>query len=215
MPTVPRPRLASVTDSEFSQATFDFYRDLELDNSREFWARRREDYETHVRAPMEALAAGLAEEFGEAKLFRPNRDVRFSNDKSPYKTHQGAWVQLGPAMGWYVQVSADGLMTGGGFYHAEPAALKSFRRAVNGDGAVLQRRIDELPRAFEVGGDRLVRVPRGFDPEHPQADLLRHRTLTIGRVYGSLPANVVTQVRRDWRALLPVIDWLDEALADA
>ena len=200
---------------EFSQATFDFYRDLELDNSREFWSRRRDDYETHVRAPMQALVDELADEFGEAKLFRPNRDVRFSKDKSPYKTHQGAWIPVGPAMGWYVQVSADGLMTGGGFYHAEPAALKSFRQAVNSDGAVLQRRINELPQAFEVGGETLVRVPKDYDPEHPHSDLLRHKTLTIGRVYPRLPANVLTQVRRDWRALLPVIDWLDEALLEA
>ncbi|MGJ6980531.1 DUF2461 domain-containing protein [Aestuariimicrobium soli] len=198
----------------FSQATFDFYRDLELDNSREFWSSRRDDYEAHVRAPMEQVVAELAEEFGEARMFRPHRDVRFSKDKSPYKTHQGAWVPIGPAMGWYVQVSADGLMTGGGFYHAEPAALKAFRHAVAGDGGTLRRRLDELPRAFEVGGETLVRVPRGFDPEHPCADLLRHKTLTVGRHYPSLPAHVVSQVRRDWRALLPVIDWLDEALAE-
>ncbi|WP_022909162.1 DUF2461 domain-containing protein [Aestuariimicrobium kwangyangense] len=198
----------------FSQATFDFYRDLEVDNSREFWTARRQDWEEHVRQPMLELVEALAGEFGEAKIFRPNRDVRFAKDKSPYKTHQGAWVPVGPAMGWYVQVSADGLMTGGGFYHAEPAVLKSFREAVNGDGGTLQRRLDELPRAFEVAGDRLVRVPRGYDPEHPRAELLRHTTLTVGRRYPTLPANVVSQVRRDWRALLPVIDWLDEALAD-
>ena len=65
-----------------------------------------------------------------------------------------------------------------------------------------------------MGGETLVRVPRGFDPEHPCADLLRHKTLTVGRHYPSLPAHVVSQVRRDWRALLPVIDWLDEALAE-
>lgn len=69
----------------------DFYEELEVNNSREWWAEHRERYDTVVRAPMEALGAALAEEFGPTKAFRPNRDVRFSPDKSPTRPTRGWW----------------------------------------------------------------------------------------------------------------------------
>ena len=87
-----------------------FYEGLEADNSKTYWTQHRPVYESCVRAPLQALTDELADEFGPAKLFRPYRDVRFSNDKTPYKTHQGAVVEP-PGRGagaWYVQVSADG-----------------------------------------------------------------------------------------------------------
>ena len=67
-----------------------FYEGLEADNSKTYWTRSKDTYDSCVRAPMQALVDALAAEFGTAKLFRPYRDVRFSNDKTPYKTHQGA-----------------------------------------------------------------------------------------------------------------------------
>lgn len=70
------------------EAALDFYDDLEIDNSKFFWEQHKETYRTAVAEPMSALAEELADEFGTAKLFRPHRDVRFSKDKSPYKTHQ-------------------------------------------------------------------------------------------------------------------------------
>jgi uncharacterized protein (DUF2461 family) len=72
-------------------AALDFYDDLEQDNSKTFWTAHKAIYDEAVRAPMEALAADLAKDYGEGKLFRPYRDVRFSKDKTPYKTHQGVW----------------------------------------------------------------------------------------------------------------------------
>ena len=88
----------------FPEAALDFYDDLEVDNTKSFWEEHREVYDTAVKAPMAALTAALADAFGEARIYRPYRDVRFSKDKTPYKTHQGAFVATGPALGYYVQV---------------------------------------------------------------------------------------------------------------
>ena len=104
----------------FPVAALDFYDDLEMDNTKSFWAAHKEVYETSVKAPMTALVAALEPEFGKAKVFRPYRDVRFAKDKTPYKTHQGAFVPSGPSTGWYVQVGAPGVRVGVGFYEAAP-----------------------------------------------------------------------------------------------
>ena len=84
----------------------EFYRALEESNSREWWVAQKERYAVSVREPMAHLGDVLTEEFGEPKLFRPHRDVRFSKDKSPYKNHQGLFVPTSARMGWYVQVGA-------------------------------------------------------------------------------------------------------------
>ena len=94
----------------FPVAALDFYDDLEVDNTKSFWEKHKEVYAEAVKAPMTALCAALAPEFApdgqSAKVFRPYRDVRFAKDKTPYKTHQGAFVAVGPATGYYVELSA-------------------------------------------------------------------------------------------------------------
>ncbi|HEX6917220.1 MAG TPA: DUF2461 family protein, partial [Phycicoccus sp.] len=84
----------------------DFFDELAAENTRAWWQANKERWQASVRTPMEAVLAALEDEFGPAHLFRPNRDVRFSADKSPYKDHQGALATTAPGMGWYVQVSA-------------------------------------------------------------------------------------------------------------
>jgi len=109
----------------------EFYEGLEADNSKAYWQRNREVYETKVRAPMEALLEELAPEWGEGRPFRPYRDVRFSQDKTPYKTHIGAMVgEFG-----YVQLNADGLAAGSGIYDMAPDQLERFRAAVAAEGS--------------------------------------------------------------------------------
>ena len=90
----------------FPEQALEFYEGLEADNSKTYWTAHRGEYETHVRTPMVGLLEELAPEFGTAKLFRPYRDVRFSSDKTPYKTHQGAVVtpEGRGAGAWYVQI---------------------------------------------------------------------------------------------------------------
>lgn len=126
-----------MTFSGWPAAALDFYEHLEADNSKTFWQAHKEQYDNDVRTPMELLLAELEPEFGLGKIFRPNRDVRFSADKSPYKTHIGAHLETGG----YVQLSADGLACGNGMYQLAPDQLDRYRAAVAEDvsGAELER----------------------------------------------------------------------------
>ena len=140
--------------SGFPAGALSFYAELEDRNSRDWWLAHKDVYERDVREPMLALLDGLEEEFGEAKLFRPNRDVRFSADKSPYKTHQGALVGSGTVLGYYVQVSADGLRAGGGFRAASPAQTARFRAAVDAPSSGLSSSPSWPPCAASVSSAR-------------------------------------------------------------
>lgn len=198
----------------FPVAALDFYDDLEMDNTRSFWAKHKHVYDECVRAPMVALTNALAKEFGAAKIFRPYRDVRFAKDKTPYKTHQGAFVQVADATGWYVELSPRGVRTGGGYYRAEASRLAALREAVAHDtyGTELEKMVRGLERkGYEVGGDVLKTAPRGFDKEHPRIDLLRHKSIIASRLIGFEPVihtpELLRLVRRDWRATRPLVEW--------
>jgi uncharacterized protein (TIGR02453 family) len=205
-----------VTDFQgFPVAALDFYDDLEVDNTKSFWEAHKAVYDEAVKRPMLALTAALEPEFGAAKVFRPYRDVRFAKDKTPYKNHQGAYVAVAPATGWYVEVSARGVRTGAGFYEASSPRLAAYRDAVVHDktGPALLRILGKLEKAgFEVGGDRLKTTPRGYDAEHPRIELLRHRSLTVGHWIGFEPVvhtpELLDLIRDDWRALKPFVDWV-------
>jgi uncharacterized protein (TIGR02453 family) len=194
----------------FPAAALDFYDDLEMDNTKTFWNEHKHVYEESVKTPMTALLAELEAEFGAAKLFRPYRDVRFAKDKTPYKTHQGAFIDLGPSTGWYVQVS------GAGFYEASAERLARFRAAIDEErrGTELEKLLGKLQKAgWTLGGDKLKTSPRGYDADHPRIELLRHKSMTVGRSYGFEPIihspDLVAQIRKDWRATRPLLDWLD------
>lgn len=194
-----------------------FYEGLEADNSKTYWTRHKADYESHVRAPLVALVEELAPEFGTAKVFRPYRDVRFSHDKTPYKTHQGAVLTLdGRAAGaWYVQISADGLRVSGGVWRMESDQVDRFRRAVADDvqGSRLAAEVDRLASAeFGIAGERLTRVPSGYAADTPRAELLRHKSLHATRAWE--PAEwlhdrrALEEVRSAWREMRALNDWL-------
>ncbi|GAA5106617.1 DUF2461 domain-containing protein [Alloalcanivorax gelatiniphagus] len=199
----------------FPVAALDFYDDLEMDNTKSFWEAHREVYKDAVEAPMKALTAELAPEFGDAKVFRPYRDVRFAKDKTPYKTHQGAFVAAGPSTGWYVEISARGTRVGAGFYEAGGPRLAAIREAMAEEktGKALDRLLARLAKdGFEVGGEQLKTSPRGYDADHPRIHLLRHKQLFVGRSYGFEPdaidAGLLDRVRADWKALRPLVTWL-------
>ena len=203
----------------FPVAALDFYDDLEVDNTKSFWDAHKAVYEEQVKAPMVALTQALGQEFGEAKVFRPYRDVRFAKDKTPYKTHQGAFVGTAPATGWYVEVSAAGVRVGGGTYHAESKDLGLIREGMADDrsGKVLERILRDLDRGgFEIGGDQLKTAPRGYDKDHPRIELLRHKSLLGMKKYGFEPfvhaPELLDRVREDWRRLRPLVSWMAEQL---
>ena len=201
----------------FGEGAVEFYDGLAADNSKAYWTDHRAVYERDVLGPMQALVAALEPEFGPSKIFRPYRDVRFSRDKTPYKTACGATV--GP---FYVQVSAEGLMAAGGGYRWEPDQVARFRAAVDDErrGADLEARLAALAvtsvdgAAVVVDGDRLATRPRGVAPDHPRLALLRHRSLYAH--CGWAPddtlheAATADRVAAAWRAMRPLTEWLDD-----
>ncbi len=204
-----------VTFNGFPVAALDFYDDLEMDNTKSFWEAHKATYKESVEAPFKALAAALEPEFGSMKIFRPYRDVRFAKDKTPYKTHQGAFVAAGPATGWYVELSARGTRVGAGFYEASGSRLAAIREAIDNDlrGPRLERLVESYAAAdWEVGGETLKTSPRGYGTDHPRIGLLRHKQLFVGKPYGwesdAIDAGLVDRIRGDWQELRPLVEWL-------
>jgi uncharacterized protein (TIGR02453 family) len=195
-----------------------FYEGLEADNSKTYWTRHKAAYDEHVKAPLQAMLDELAPEFGTAKVFRPYRDVRFSHDKTPYKTHQGAVIHPeGRTGAWYVQVSADGLRVAGGCWRMESDQVARYRRAVADgvQGPRLQAEVDRLSTAgWSIDGESLTRVPAGHDADAPRMDLLKRKALHASRSWE--PADwlhtrrALEEVRTAWRDLVPLNAWVDD-----
>ena len=198
----------------FPEAALDFYDDLEMDNTKSLWEAHKSVWTESVKEPMSALTDSLAAEFGTPKVFRPYRDVRFAADKTPYKTHQGAFVAVGPATGWYVQISSPGVRVGAGYYHAGGPDLARIRTAIDTEhsGEELAGIIAKLERkGFEISGEQLKTSPRGYSVDHPRIDLLRYKSMVVGKSYGFENLDtpkLATRVRNDWRALRPLVDWV-------
>jgi len=156
-----------VTFAGFGEHAVEFYDGLMADNSKPYWDDNLAVYRADVRAPMEALLAELAPEFGpnfgEGKVFRPHRDVRFAADKSPYKTHCGAVIEQGRGGGaYYVELSCAGLRAGGGCFHLASDQLARFRQAVDTDihGKALEKILASLRKTgWEIKGDALKTKP--------------------------------------------------------
>jgi uncharacterized protein (TIGR02453 family) len=196
-------------------AALDFYEDLEDDNSRTFWLAHKDTYDTAVRRPMELLTAQLAPEFGRVKLFRPYRDVRFAKDKTPYKIQQGAVLGSGGIGALYLHVGGGGLFVGGGSWSLAPDQLRRLRAAVAEDisGRALERVLTRLEAAgLTVGGERLTRIPSGFDRDHSRAELLRHKAISAGRDFGApdwlATPRTAAEVAAVWRSTAPLNAWL-------
>ena len=164
----------------WSAEALEFFEGLEADNSKTYWLENKHVYDDLVRAPMESLLEELAPEWGEGKIFRPYRDLRFSPDKSLYKTHIGAVVGDG-----YVQLSANGLAAGSGMYEMASDQLQRYRESVNDErsGKKLADFVTKARAAkLEVSGhDVLKTAPRGYPKDHPRIELLRYKGLITWR----------------------------------
>jgi uncharacterized protein (TIGR02453 family) len=195
------------------EEALDFYEGLQADNSRTYWLAHKHVYEASVLAPMAELLAELEPDHGPGRIFRPYRDVRFSKDKSPYKTAIGAHVGDG-----YVQLSAAGLAAGSGMYEMLPDQLERYRAAVAADlsGHELERLITEL-RASDIdveGRDKLKTAPRGHSVDHPRIELLRYKGLVAWKEWPVEPW-LGTPAAKDVIAEFlvtarPLGDWLDQ-----
>jgi len=195
------------------EEALEFYEGLEADNSKTYWTQHKSVYEDAVRRPMEELLAELAKEFGEGKIFRPYRDVRFAKDKSPYKTQIAATL----AKGGYISFGAQGLGCGSGMYMMAPDQLERYRKAIdaNASGRKVEKLVAELrAKGIEVSAhDALKSAPRGYDKEHPRVELLRQKGLIAWRSW-PVAAWLGTAKAKDrivefFHAAKPLDRWLD------
>ena len=151
-------------------------------------------------------------------MFRPNRDVRFAKDKSPYKTAAAAVTESQGGAAYYVQISSEGLYVGSGYYHLAPDQLERYRVAVADakTGPKLATIVAGLRKQrYEVASrESLQRAPRGFPPDHPRVELLRMKGMHVGRAFGA-PAwlhssRALDRILQTWRDAIPVNRWLDK-----
>jgi len=198
----------------WSERASAFYVGLEADNTKDYWTRNRAVYDAEVLAPMQALLDDLSAEFGEGRIFRPNRDIRFSADKSPYKTSIGAMLGQG-----YVEFSARGLGTGAGCHMLAADQLTRLRSAVADDetGPRLEAIIGDLEASgIDVTShDRLATAPRGYPKDHPRIELLRNKDLVARKHWDPMTPWLHSPKAADHvvavlRAARPLVQWLDE-----
>jgi len=225
-----------MTFAGFPDLTFKFLRGIARDNSKSFFEAHRDDYEAGYVEPAKELVVALGPKLQKisknisfeprvnGSLFRINRDVRFSKDKSPYKTHLDLWFWDGDRRGWdspgfFFRMFADRVMLGAGMHHFEKPALEAYRAAVLDDkkGKALARAIAEAERSgAKVGGATRKTVPRGLDPEHPRAQLLLHEGL-FATFEEKVPRAARSGAFVDWcverfRGAAPVAKWISASM---
>ena len=217
----------------FPKQALTFFRQLAKNNAREWFQPRKAQYEAHVRGPMLELCAlvvddlrGFAADHAcepKKALFRIHRDTRFSHDKTPYKTHAAAvFPRAGmgktTCAGLYFSVSHETVEIAGGMYMPGPEELAAVRAAIARDEGRTLRKLagDKACRKLAGGllGDKLARVPKGFDAGHPAADLLRMKQwyfdVTLPAA-AALEPSIRKQVTTRFRAMAPVVHYPNNA----
>lgn len=216
----------------FKKKTNSFWKDLAANNNKAWFEEHRPDYERYVLEPSRLLVTDLGEELRKIapriqaipkvnkSLFRINRDLRFSKDKSPYKTHMGIWLWEGEGKrmecsGFYFHLEPGRLMLGVGIHQFPRDMLIAYRDDVAGPrhGAALARAVRQVEQAgYGVGVEHYKRVPRGYAPDHKRADLLKFRGLTA-MTESKIPkefyrADLVEWCMAHYQAMLPIHKWL-------
>lgn len=201
------------------KSALQFFNGLHRDNSKAFFEAHRKTYERDVRQPMEALLAELEQDLGpgwETKIFRLNRDLRFSPDKRPYKEQVGAYFwSKAKACGHYLQISGEGLYVANGCHEMAADQLTRYRDAVaKTDGLKLARTVESLTAAgYQVTEASLKRVPGGHSADHPRADLLRRTGLMASRNWRPGPWLHTVEAKQRVRAAMkdskPLTEWLE------
>jgi uncharacterized protein (TIGR02453 family) len=198
----------------FGPGAFAWFTELAADNTRDWFTAHRDTYDNAVRGPLTAVLEELA---GDAPVWiaRPNRDVRFSQDKSPYKTR--CYGTIDGKL--YAELSPDGLFAGTGAYGMDRGQLDRFRAAVDDprSGGEIESIVGSLDAAgIETWGEALKTAPRGYDRDHPRAKLLRHKMLVAGSRLAPDPRAgigrevALSHLTETWTACTPLLAWLDE-----
>jgi uncharacterized protein (TIGR02453 family) len=223
----------------FSDASFRFLRGLTKNNNKTWFEAHRAEYETAVRDPMRELVETIDARFkryapemaGDPKrsVFRIYRDIRFSNDKSPYKTHAACWFYHrgagskvgseaeGGSAGFYFHLEPGASMVGAGIWRPPRPLLNKLRDAIAEDPNGFARVVRGLEARYNGLDDEAVlkRMPRGFSEDHKAAKWLRYQSFTAGRVIPDAKtrgAAFPSFLEKEFVALLPLVRWLNGAL---
>lgn len=209
---------ATPTFTGFGPDLVQFYRELATNNTKEHWHEQLALYQEQIAEPAAALASALAEEFGNVKVFRPYRDVRFSADKSPYQSMVSMAHQNPDGTVLYFSASADVVDLAAGIHVPTSDQLQRFREVQDEPDRV--RSMDDLLGRLEAEGFALSRddmvktAPRGWSTEHPRIDSIRRRRLTVEVSHepgGWLNSpECLDEVAHAWRQMQHWCDWLAE-----
>jgi len=197
----------------------DFCARLARENTRDWWMAHKDEYDSRLKAPalalLDVLAPRLEAAFGhpaKPKLFRPQRDVRFSKDKTPYKTHlHMMWaLQAGghqdPAL--FFGIDSERVTLGVGLMGFDKPVLETWRQMVDLDGDRIAGALDQARAAgFALWEPELKRVPAPFAKDHPHGDLLRHKTLVASREMGA-EGDLEAALMQGFDEAQPVVDVL-------
>lgn len=203
-----------------------FFRDLRVDNTREFWTTRADDWRLHVRGPFSLLTDELGAEFGSLRIMRPNRDVRFSADKTPYKTWISATdvVRATGGTGHYVEFSDAGVRAGCGAMLFDGPQRRRFQDSLATDAgeeldAILRDCRDSGHPASGGIDPPLRRVPASFGPAHPRAELARWKGLAVVTEISAgewmRGRAAIERVQEAWRAATPLLAWIAARVVSA
>ena len=216
--------------SPFTRKTLAFLRALKRNNDRDWFRARKDDYEQHVRSPMIALLARLADDFRtfapefvadpKVSLYRIYRDTRFSEDKSPLKTHVAAHFPTrgfprNEGAGLYLEVAPGWVWIGGGLYMPSTSDLQAIREHIAATHPRLHRVVTAPAFKREIGqleGERLTRVPRGYLKDHPAAHYLQYKQFLAGREFAAEFATsdaFYPSVIRTFKAVTPLVRFLN------
>jgi len=227
--------------SYFTKQSLDFFTGLREHNSKPWFEAHRENYERHVKEPMQALVAAMDARFARfapeiggdprRSVFRLHRDIRFSKDKSPYKTHTACWFfhrgahksvgqeAEGGSAGFYFHLQPGSSFVGGGMWMPPRPLLDRFRAAIAKDPKGFGKLLAEPRLRKRFGGlsdeNQLKRMPRGYAEDHPAAPWLRHQSFTLGRRLTDAQvtsARLPATLEADYALMLPLVRWLNGVL---
>lgn len=216
-------------NATLNKETLKFLRDLTKNNNREWFNENKEKYTAaheNVLSFVEAIIAEIAEfdeEIGrtDAKksLFRIYRDVRFSKDKSPYKTNFGAGLGMGKGSkisGYYLHIEPGKSFLAGGVYHPEVSVLKEIRKEISENGEEFLQILTEknFKKNFKElsADDKLVKVPQGFEKENPMAEYLKHKSFVVTYPLDDkdlLDENAAKNISEIFRSIQPLNRFLE------
>ena len=219
----------------FPKECVKFFKDLAKNNNKQWFDENKDKHLKFVVEPSKDFVVAMGEKLRAVapkvnadprvnkSLFRIHRDTRFSHDKSPYKTHLGLWMWEGAGArmdcpGFYFHIDPPTIMLGVGYYIFPKPILPKYREAVvdRHRGRALRKAIDAVAKSgdYALGGEHYKRVPRGFDPEHRNADLLRYNSMWAG-IEMKIPKELYTPEIVDfcyahYKNMNPLHRWLKE-----